>query len=110
MTAYVQQMSHAALIEDIEAWLIDKALGDPDIVQLFQRLCERLLGSGVPVQRAALSWPTLHPLFWAEQIFWNDQNGAHLEQHSHTNRIPTLGCAVRSVTFCKNSSANFDAI
>ncbi len=79
-------MSHTVLIEDIEAWLIDKALGDPDIVILFQRLCERLLGIGVPLDRAALSWPTLHPLFRAEQIFWNSENGAHLEQHSHANR------------------------
>ena len=79
-------MSHTVLIEDIEAWLIDKALGDPDIVVLFQRLCERLVGIGVPLDRAALSWPTLHPLFRAEQIFWNNQEGAHLEQHSHANR------------------------
>ena len=79
-------MSHTVLIEDIEAWLIDKALGDPDIVILFQRLCERLLGIGVPLDRAALSWPTLHPLFRAEQIFWNSEDGAHLEQHSHANR------------------------
>ncbi len=79
-------MSHTVLIEEIEAWLIDKALGDPDIVILFQRLCERLLGVGVPLDRAALSWPTLHPLFRAEQIFWNSQDGAHLEQHSHANR------------------------
>lgn len=79
-------MSHAVLIEEIEAWLIDKALGDPDIVILFQRLCERLAGAGVPLDRAALSWPTLHPLFRAEQIFWNNVDGAHLEQHSHANR------------------------
>ncbi len=79
-------MSHAVLIEEIEAWLIDKALGDPDIVVLFQRLCERLSGVGVPLDRAALSWPTLHPLFRAEQIFWNSVDGAHLEQHSHANR------------------------
>lgn len=79
-------MSHTVLIEDIEAWLIDKALGDPDIVILFQRLCERLVGVGVPLDRAALSWPTLHPLFRAEQIFWTNSDGAHLEQHSHANR------------------------
>ncbi len=79
-------MSHTVLIEEIEAWLIDKALGDPDIVILFQRLCERLAGAGVPLDRAALSWPTLHPLFRAEQIFWNSIDGAHLEQHSHANR------------------------
>jgi len=83
---YLVDMSHTVLIEEIEAWLIDKALGDPDIVTLFQRLCERLSGAGLPLDRAALSWPTLHPLFRAEQIFWNNDDGAHLEQHSHANR------------------------
>ncbi|MEM7268907.1 MAG: adenylate/guanylate cyclase domain-containing protein [Pseudomonadota bacterium] len=76
-------MSHQVLVAEIESWLISKALGDPDIVILFQKLCDRLLGAGVPVHRAALSWPMLHPLFRAEQIFWNPDDGAHLEQHSH---------------------------
>lgn len=79
-------MSHAVLIQEIEGWLIDEALGDPDIVQLFDRLCRRLNGIGVPVARAALSWPTLHPLFRAEQIFWNMDDGARLLQYSHASQ------------------------
>ncbi len=79
-------MSHDVLIEEIESWLIDKSLGDPDIEQLFDTLCDRLLGSGIPLDRAALTWPTLHPLFQAEQIFWNPTEGAKLLQYSHANQ------------------------
>ena len=79
-------MAEDVLISEIESWLIDKSLGDPDITQLFQKLCARLAGAGVPLDRAALTWPTLHPLFRAEQIFWNQQDGARLLQYSHANQ------------------------
>lgn len=78
-------MSHNALIAEIEGWLVDAALGDPDIVRLFEGLCRRLHAVGVPVQRAVLSWPTLHPLFRAEQIFWWRGKGAKLEQYYHSS-------------------------
>ena len=76
-------MSHTVLIQELESWLIEKALGDPDITQLFQKLCERLNAVGVPVVRASIVWPMLHPLFKAEQIFWNPEEGAELLQYSH---------------------------
>jgi adenylate cyclase len=78
-------MSHAALIAEIEDWLVRKALGDPEIVDLFQTLCRRLHGVGVPVERAVLTWPTLHPLFRAEQVFWWLGRGAKLEQYYHSS-------------------------
>lgn len=77
-------MSHDTLISEIETWLIGKALGDPEILQLFESLCQRLHAVGVPVERAVLSWPTLHPLFRAEQVFWWLGKGARLEQHYHS--------------------------
>lgn len=79
-------MAHEGLIEAVESWLIDQSLGDPDIERLFQQLCDRLVGVGVPLHRAALTWPTLHPLFQAEQIFWNPEDGAKLLQYSHANQ------------------------
>jgi len=77
-------MSHSALISEIEDWLVGKALGDPEIAALFDALCRRLHGVGVPVERAALTWPTLHPLFRAEQVFWWLDRGATLEQYYHS--------------------------
>ena len=78
-------MSHVSLIAAVEDWLIGKALADPDIRALFEKLCERLHGLGIPLERAALSWPTLHPLFRAEQVFWRRGEGANLEQHRHSS-------------------------
>jgi len=77
-------MSHATLTAEIEDWLMAKALADPDIRALFESLCGRLRGIGIPLERAALSWPTLHPLFRAEQAFWRPETGAELEQHFHS--------------------------
>lgn len=74
-------MQHDVLTGEIEAWLIERTLAVPDIVELFGDLCVRLHGAGIPLDRAALSWPTLHPLFQAEQIFWRREQGAELHQH-----------------------------
>jgi adenylate cyclase len=76
-------MSHAAFIAGIEDWLIGKALGDPDITRLFETLCERLHAVGVPLDRASLSWATLHPLFRSEQVFWRRGTGTEFQQYIH---------------------------
>jgi len=77
-------MSHQILISEIESWLLEKALGDPEILKLFEALCQRLHAVGIPVERAVLSWPTLHPLFNAEQVYWWLGKGARLEQRYHS--------------------------
>ena len=79
-------MSHATFIAGIEDWLIGKALGDPDITRLFETLCERLHAVGVPLDRASLSWPTLHPLFRSEQVFWRRGTGTEFQQYIHGSR------------------------
>ncbi|MEM6438089.1 MAG: adenylate/guanylate cyclase domain-containing protein [Pseudomonadota bacterium] len=76
-------MSHATLMSEVEDWLIAEALHDPDIVELFGTLCTRLHAAGLPLERAALSWPTLHPLFQSEQIYWRLGGGAELFQYRH---------------------------
>jgi len=76
-------MTHTVLISEVERWLLKEALGDPDITQLFAALCERLNAIGLPVDRAALTWPTLHPLFRAEHLRWTQAEGATLFQSEH---------------------------
>ena len=63
-------MAQESLITDINEWLVDQALGEPDIREMFDSACQRLHAIGLPVQRARLSWPTLHPLFRAETVLW----------------------------------------
>lgn len=77
-------MTHATLTADIEDWLIGKALSDPDIVALFETLCNRLRAIGIPLDRATFSWPTLHPLFKSEQVFWRAGEGTEFQQYIHS--------------------------
>jgi adenylate cyclase len=76
-------MSHETLISPIREWLIDEALGNPDIVELFEALCMRISSVGIPITRARLFWPTLHPLFQAETVMWDKGEKAWLEQFVH---------------------------
>jgi adenylate cyclase len=76
-------MAHAALIHPIREWLIDQALGAPDPVVLFENMCQRLAGIGIPISRARLIWQTLHPLFRAETVIWDRGQPAKLDTFPH---------------------------
>lgn len=80
-------MSRNTLITEVGEWLIDQALDQPDIVQLFEQLCLRLQGVGVPVSRSRITWPTLHPLFQAETILWESGKGVEFEQFKHQDEV-----------------------
>jgi adenylate cyclase len=76
-------MADNVLVSSINEWLADQALSEPDIVGMFEGLCNRLYGIGIPVSRARLTWPTLHPLFQAETILWNRGGETEFEQFVH---------------------------
>jgi adenylate cyclase len=80
-------MSRETLINEIGEWLIDQTLSQPDIVELFQEVCERLSAVGVPVTRSRLTWPTLHPLFQAETILWRHGHEIEFEQFRHQDEM-----------------------
>ena len=76
-------MSRQTLINDIGEWLIDQTLAEPDIVEMFQQVCARLRAVGVPISRARVTWPPLHPLFQAETILWRADGSTEFEQFRH---------------------------
>lgn len=78
-------MADNPLISEIGEWLIDQALAEPDIVEMFASVCERIYAAGVPLARARLTWPTLHPLFQAETVLWFRGKPTELEQFKHQN-------------------------
>ena len=80
-------MSREAMVAPISDWLLDRSLADNDIVDLFQSMCQKLVGIGIPVGRARLFWPTLHPLFQAETVLWDRGNDASLEQFEHQDQM-----------------------
>jgi len=79
-------MSRQSMISPINDWLVEQALGDSDIVEMFQSLCERLLGIGIPISRARLVWPTLHPLFQAETVQWDRGEKVRFDQFEHQDK------------------------
>lgn len=78
-------MAQQALIRQVNDWLAQQALGQPEMVTLFEGLCERLYAIGIPVSRALLSWPTLHPLFRAEAVIWRRGKPTALDQFNYQN-------------------------
>ncbi|MEL6751971.1 MAG: adenylate/guanylate cyclase domain-containing protein [Pseudomonadota bacterium] len=76
-------MSRETLVSEIGEWLVDQALSEPDIVTMFDQVCHKLYAIGVPVRRARLTWPTLHPLFTAETIMWHRGQETEFEQFRH---------------------------
>lgn len=76
-------MSQDALISPIREWLIDSSLGSSDIVEMFEQMCMKIVGVGIPISRARLFWPTLHPLFQAETVSWDTKSFAKLAQFEH---------------------------
>jgi adenylate cyclase len=70
-------------VEEIEDWLIREALGQPDIGQMFAGTCERMRAAGIAIDRALLSWSTLHPLIEAETALWLPGEAPRSAQHAH---------------------------
>ena len=48
-------------VDDIIAWLLGDAIGDNDLLTLFESLVWRLVAAGLPLDRASLHVGTLHP-------------------------------------------------
>ena len=76
-------MTDTTLVNGINEWLVDQALSEPDIVGMFEALCSRIHAIGVPLGRARLTWPTLHPMFQAETILWKRGQPTEFEQFVH---------------------------
>ena len=76
-------MTDGTLVTGINEWLVDQALSEPDIVGMFESLCNRIHAIGIPLGRARLTWPTLHPLFQAETILWKRGQPTEFEQFVH---------------------------
>jgi adenylate cyclase len=76
-------MADSSLMQQVHDWLIDQTLQEPDIVELFEGTCLRLTGIGVPIGRGMLMWPTLHPLFQAENVLWKRGQQTELHQFPH---------------------------
>ena len=58
------------LIDEIADWLMSEALGEAEVKSLFEGCCNRLRAAGIPLWRALLTYPTLHPLYASIWLIW----------------------------------------
>ncbi len=62
-------------VEDIMDWLIEGALGEPDLISLFETLVWRAVAAGLSLDRASLHVGTLHPQLLGFAWNWNREDG-----------------------------------
>lgn len=72
---------HDALVAELETWLVEASLGDPDLPGLFTALCDGLRAAGLPLDRAVMDWPTLHPIHIAEELTWRPDRPLNHERY-----------------------------
>jgi len=73
----------AALIDLVADWLMEQALADTAMSDLVDGCCKRLRAAGVPLTRALVSYRTLHPLFEAIWLTWNQGEGIGTYEMPH---------------------------
>ncbi len=71
------------LIGTIADWLMDQALGEPPLDELFQGCCARLRAAGVPIARAFIGFRVLHPLVSVMSYTWKPDEGLTTQELSH---------------------------
>ena len=55
---------------DLNMWVVREGIRGADAATLFEALCERLVLAGVPVWRAFIGMPTLHPQWGGYSYTW----------------------------------------
>jgi len=62
-------------VGEIAAWLLADAMGEDDLLALYQSLVWRLVAAGLPLDRASLHVGTLHPQLFGFAWNWNRADG-----------------------------------
>jgi hypothetical protein len=60
-------------------WLLAERIGLAHSPELFSRFCERLGGTGVPLDRATIHIPQLHPQLRARSMLWTSDGAEVVE-------------------------------
>ena len=74
-----RQAGTAVLGNAIVEWLAGEALQNSEPANLYEELCRRLRGVGIPILRGQVSFRILHPLYDASTLNWNTQRGVVVE-------------------------------
>jgi adenylate cyclase len=74
-------------VRPIVSWLLEERLNIGRTERLFTRYCERLREVGLPLDRATIHLPQLHPQLFARSLLWLRETGGAVETgHRHGDR------------------------
>ncbi len=72
--------SNSGLIDEIADWLMSQGLSEASVPVLFEQCCLRLRAAGLPIWRALLTYPTLHPLYASMWLTWRRDKGVGITE------------------------------
>ena len=74
-------------VAPVVSWLLEERLGIGRTAPLFSCFCVRLKEVGIPVDRATIHMPQLHPQLSARSLLWTAETGDTAETgHRHADR------------------------
>ena len=78
-------------VAPVVAWLLEERLNIGQSALLVSRFCERLRETGVPVERATIHVPQLHPQIAARSLLWTRGTGEAVESgHLHADSTSAI--------------------
>lgn len=80
--AYVDEMADG-LLRGVADWIMEAALENTPVDRLLGGACVRLLGAGVPIARAHMSYRTLHPSIESVSLLWTSEGKVKSMEHLH---------------------------
>jgi adenylate cyclase len=84
-----KQLTGGSLIDGVADWLMTQALSEVTLEALLDGCCGRLAAAGVPLERAHISFRTIHPLFHATALTWRRGQGVASESFTRNGPIIT---------------------
>ncbi len=73
----------AVIVDAICDWLVEQALGEPQLESLFAGCCRQLHAAGVPLARAMVGYSTLHPLYRSKTLIFSPDEPLQVVPHGH---------------------------
>ncbi len=74
-----------AAVQAISDWLVGQGLLTADFDPMFAGFCEGLIAAGIPLWRAQISMPTLHPTIDRIAFIWQPDTGIESASYEYTD-------------------------
>lgn len=74
-----------AAVQAISDWLVGQGLLTAEFDPMFAGFCERLVAAGIPLRRAQISMPTLHPTIDSIAFIWRPETGIKSASYDYTD-------------------------